>query len=159
MEECERKLTEFSKRSGAQPSKIAYRKALRYCQAGDMKNAYGVLKADRESEPKEQISKKDCKYKLVRLSNKLGVMPSKKAFSRAMRSCQDGDMRNAYRVLKTDRESGLNEEVSKAWCKEELRVFSSRLGVTTSKNSFSKALGYCQERDLKKAQKVLTAGR
>jgi hypothetical protein len=157
MEECERKLTQFSKRSGAKPSKIAYHKALRYCQAGDMSNAYRVLKADRESGSKKKMSKKECKDKINQLCFKSRFIPSKEAYSKAVSQCQAGDMRSAHRVLKVDNESGSKKKVSKAWCKEYLKVSSSRLGVETSKKSFSKALGYCQQRDLKKARNVLIA--
>ena len=156
---CQREIRGISRKLGAKPSPEAYSKALRYCMAGDMRRATSVLQTDSRSGAKKQMSKNDCKYELLRLSHRLRVMPGKKSYNKALRSCQQGDMRGAYSVLKADSGSGSNKKVSKAWCKEELRVFGMRLGVKTSNKSFSKALRYCQQRDLENAHNVITAAR
>ena len=156
---CQREIEGIIGKLGTKPSPEGYAKAMRYCQEGDKSSAMRVLRADIGASQRKKVSMEGCERKLAQFSKRSGTQPSKKAFSKALRYCQAGDMKNAARILEADRNSGSKENVSKAYCKEELRVFSNRLGVTTSKKAFSKALDYCQKRNREKAQKILTADR
>ena len=51
---CQRDIAGIIQNLGVKPSPEGYAKAMLYCQAGDMKSAHSVLKADNESGSKKK---------------------------------------------------------------------------------------------------------
>jgi hypothetical protein len=155
-QECRRKLSEMSKRSGAKPSEVAYKRALRYCMAGDMRRASLALQSDSESGAGKQVSKKECVDRLKKLAySDKRYAPSKKAFKKAKNRCEAGDYRNAVEVLKADSAPGSKTKVAERWCRQYLREMSDRVGTKPKNKSFEKAMAQCRKRNFEEADALI----